>query len=104
MGSSDDAVVSRDDHLADLLAAVARGDRDAFGALYDATCGPVFAVVRAAVAGERHSEEVLHETYLRIWQHAAAWNADHGTATTWCLALARRCASEGRGRPEHPAA
>ncbi|MEH0109568.1 hypothetical protein V6N00_07590 [Tersicoccus sp. MR15.9] len=104
MGSSDDAVVSRDDHLAGLLAAVARGDRDAFSALYDASCGHVFAAIRTVIAGDLHREHVLHETYLSIWQHAPAWDAAHGTAMSWCLMLARRCAAAGRSDPETPAA
>ena len=75
--------------LEDLLAAVARRDRQAFRDLYDATCGKLFATVLRIVRTKPAAEEVLQDVYLRIWQNAGRFSPETASARTWMNSIAR---------------
>jgi RNA polymerase sigma-70 factor, ECF subfamily len=74
----------------ELLARVGRGDRDAFGTLYDSTAARVFGLVRRLVVDHAQSEEVTQDVYLEIWQTAPRFDASRGSAIAWMLTLAHR--------------
>jgi RNA polymerase sigma-70 factor, ECF subfamily len=76
--------------LAGLLGATARGDRDAFSALYDAVSGTVFGIVLKVLRDRAQSEEVTQEVMLEIWRQAARHRPDQGTVMTWVATLAHR--------------
>ncbi|OEJ27735.1 RNA polymerase subunit sigma [Streptomyces agglomeratus] len=76
--------------LQELLGKVARGDRDAFGLIYDAVCGPVLGLVRAVLRDPAQSEEVTQEVLIQVWRGAARFQASRGSAMTWVLTLAHR--------------
>jgi len=73
-----------------LLARVGGGDREAFGALYDATAARIFGLVRRLVVDQAQAEEVTQDVYLEIWQTAARFDASRGNALAWMFTLAHR--------------
>lgn len=75
--------------LATLLEATASGDRAAFRALYGATAGKLFGIVLRIVGNRAIAEEVLQETYVKIWQNAGRYSADAARPVTWLAAIAR---------------
>jgi len=91
------------DRLAPLLARVARGDEQAFAAVYDSAAGLVFGVVRAVVRDPAQSEEVTQEVLLDVWRTAARFDARRGSATAWMVTMAHRRAVD-RVRAEQAAA
>jgi len=78
------------DELGDLLARVARGDEDAYAAVYDRTSGQVLGMVLAVVRDPAQSEEVAQEVMLDVWRSASRFNPDLGTASAWVMTLAHR--------------
>src|SRR5271165_108111 len=54
--------------LDDLLVHVARGDQEAFEAVYDRLVGPVYGVTRRVLRDPSHSEEVTQEVLLEVWR------------------------------------
>lgn len=78
------------DALTPLMAQVARGDEDAFAAVYDALSAVVFGLVRRVVRDPARSEEVTQEVFLQVWQKAPRFDASKGRAKTWVLTLAHR--------------
>ena len=74
----------------ELLAAVARGDEAAFGALYDHLAGLVHGVVRQVVRDPAQSEEVTQEVFVEIWRTATRFDPRRGSARTWAVTLAHR--------------
>lgn len=89
--------------LAGLVARVARGDEDAFRAVYDQVAGQVLGIVRRVVRDPAQSEEVMQEVLLEVWRGAARFDPAAGSAAAWILTLAHRRAVD-RVRAEHSAA
>lgn len=78
--------------LADLLRRSARGDEDAFAALYDATSRRLFGLVLRIVRDHAMSEEVTQEVYLDVWRQCARFDPERGSAISWLLTIAHRSA------------
>jgi RNA polymerase sigma-70 factor, ECF subfamily len=74
----------------DLLLEVARGDQQAFAALYDRLAGTVFGVVRAVLRDPSQSEEVTQEVLVEVWRTAPRFDPGRGGARTWILTMAHR--------------
>jgi RNA polymerase sigma-70 factor, ECF subfamily len=75
---SDEALVTR----------VAHGDLTAYSMLYDRYDRPVYAMA-AHLLGSAEAEEVVQETFLRLWRSAAQFDETRGRFAPWLLAIAR---------------
>ncbi|MFB7241483.1 RNA polymerase subunit sigma [Streptomyces populi] len=73
--------------LPDLMARVARGDHEAFAALYDVVAGPVLGVVRGVLRDRAQSEEVAQEVLVEVWRTAARYRPERGSVLNWVLVL-----------------
>jgi RNA polymerase sigma-70 factor (ECF subfamily) len=91
------------DQLGALLGRVARGDEDAYAAVYDRTAGQVLGLVRSIVRDPAQSEEVTQEVLLDVWRSASRFDAELGSAAAWVMTLAHRRAVD-RVRSEQKAA
>jgi RNA polymerase sigma-70 factor (ECF subfamily) len=76
--------------LAELFRRCARGDEQAFAAVYDATAGRVHGLVLRVVRDPAQAEEVTQETFLEAWRTASRFDPDRGSAVSWLLTLAHR--------------
>ena len=72
-----------------LLAAVANGDRDAFARLYAATRAKLYGVVLRILRRADLADEIMQETYLKIWNSAAQFNPAVSGPITWMVTIAR---------------
>lgn len=72
-----------------LIAAVAKGDEAAFERLYIATRAKLFGVVLRILRRQELAEEVIQETYIRIWNSAGQFNPGLSSPVTWMCAIAR---------------
>jgi RNA polymerase sigma-70 factor, ECF subfamily len=86
-----------------LIAALAAGEVEALGALYDRHARVVFALL-VRIAGDRDTaEEILQEVFLRAWQHAHAFDDSRGTVRGWLNSIAHNLAlNELRRRRRRP--
>jgi RNA polymerase sigma-70 factor (ECF subfamily) len=75
--------------LQDLLEATSRGDHAAFRALYQATAPKLFGVVLRITRNRPMAEEVLQETYVKIWRNAERFTPEAGQPMAWLSAIAR---------------
>lgn len=80
----------------DLLRAVARGDRDAFSALYDLAAPRLYAVCLRVLGPGAEAEEALQEAFVKVWRHADQWPGARGSAMAWLLAIGRHAAIDRR--------
>ena len=76
--------------LAEQLALVARGDEQAFRAVYDVISAQVFGIVRRVVRDPAQSEEVTQEVLLEVWRTASRYDAAKGSARSWVMTMAHR--------------
>ncbi|WP_229053865.1 ECF RNA polymerase sigma factor SigK [Aeromicrobium sp. Leaf350] len=76
--------------LDDLLVRTARGDDQAFAALYDALGSSVHGLTRRLLRNPARAEEVTQEVFLQVWRTATRFDPERGRAKTWVLVLAHR--------------
>ncbi|WTS99495.1 sigma-70 family RNA polymerase sigma factor [Streptomyces sp. NBC_00090] len=88
--------------LPELMVQVARGDSDAFAAVFDQVSGPVLGVVRSVLRDPAQSEEVTQEVMVDLWRSAARYTPERGSVLNWALTLAHRRAVD-RVRSEQAA-
>ena len=75
--------------LVKLLAAVSQGDRAAFERLYAATRAKLYGVVLRILRRHDLADEVMQETYLKIWSSAGQFNPTLASPITWMVTIAR---------------
>jgi RNA polymerase sigma-70 factor (ECF subfamily) len=73
-----------------LLQRAARGDQQAFAALYDQVAGRVYGLVRRILRDPAQSEEVAQEVFVEVWRNAARFDGDRGGALGWIFTIAHR--------------
>ena len=72
-----------------LVAAMARGDRDALAKLYDRHAGVLLGLALRIVRERREAEDLLHDVLLEAWRHAKDFDPKRGRVRTW-LAIRMR--------------
>jgi len=78
------------DHAAELLLRVAARDQNAFAQLYDMLSSRAFGLILRVLVNRAHSEEVLQEVFLEVWQSAASFAPNKGQGRTWVMTIAHR--------------
>jgi len=68
---------------------IARGDREALRALYDATSAKLFGVCLRILSDREESEDVLQDVYLTVWRRADRFDASRASVMTWMSTVAR---------------
>ncbi len=76
--------------LSRLIELVSTGDRSAFGRLYELTVKRVHGLARRVLIDPDLAEDATQETYLQVWQNAAKFNPDTGSALAWLMTIAHR--------------
>ncbi len=75
--------------LSALVASVAQGDRAAFEQLYAATRAKLYGVVLRILRRHDLADEVIQETYLKIWGSAGSFDPQRASPITWMATIAR---------------
>ena len=75
--------------LSELLAQVARRDRQAFAAMYAATSAKLFGIIVRILGRRDLAEEVLQEVYVKIWERAGDFDPSRASPITWLATIAR---------------
>jgi RNA polymerase sigma-70 factor (ECF subfamily) len=78
---------------------VARRDRAAFRALYDATRAKLYGVILGILGERSTADDVLQEIYVRIWNRAADFDPGKASPITWMATIARNRALDEVRRP-----
>jgi RNA polymerase sigma-70 factor (ECF subfamily) len=97
----------------ELLRAIAAGDGNALGSLYRLRGAELLAYLAGICRDEQVAQELLQDTMLKAWRHAASYRGD-ASPRTWLYVIARRTARDYLRRPgslavpdselaEHPA-
>lgn len=90
--TSQDAAVQEELSDEVLAARVARGDSAALEALYDRHASTVLGILVQVIGDRAIAEDVLQETFWRLWKSAASYDAQRGSFTGWLFRIARNLA------------
>ena len=93
-----------DKRLCDDLVAVGGGDTKALQRLYVASAGRLFAICLRITGDRSAGEDVLQETFIKVWNRAASFDPARARAMIWLGAIARNSAIDWyRAHNRHPA-
>lgn len=84
------------DPLARLLADVAMGNERSFARLYELTGGRLLAIARGIVGRTDVAEDVLQDSFLRVWRWAHRFDPAKGAAYGWLVRVVRNRALTAR--------
>jgi RNA polymerase sigma-70 factor (ECF subfamily) len=79
-----------------LMSAIAAGDRMALATLYNRHNGTLLAVLERIMREPALAEDLLHDVFLEVWHHAAAYDPIRGSVRTWLIIRARSRALDRR--------
>ncbi|MFT6531746.1 MAG: RNA polymerase sigma-70 factor (ECF subfamily) [Limimaricola cinnabarinus] len=81
--------MSRLTEIEAMIARIALGDRDAFGALYDATSAKLFGICLRVLSNRAEAEDALQEIYVKVWHNAGRYQVNGLSPMTWLITIAR---------------
>ena len=81
-----------------LAAQVASGDSAALETLYDRHASTVLAISLKVTGDQTAAEDVLQETFWRVWRSAATYRSERGSFTGWLFRIARNLAIDAYRR------
>lgn len=74
---------------ADLLTLIAKGDRRAFGQLYDRSSQILFTLSLKILGDREEAEDLLQEVYTEVWRKSVRYDERRGSPMAWLLTLTR---------------
>ena len=99
MASDPAKQLERNARLMQLLARTAMKDQQAFAELYRIAAPHLFAVALRILREAAAAEEVLQESFVNVWHHAASYVAARSQPLTWLTSIVRnRCLDQLRRR------
>lgn len=81
-----------------LVTQVAEGNSDALETLYDRHAATVLGLLLKIVEDRTLAEDMLQETFWRVWQSASTYQAERGSFTSWLFRIARNLAIDALRR------
>src|SRR5690349_14771140 len=89
----------------ELLSAVAGGDRDAVGTLYDRHGAAVFSLAVRLTRDPVVAADVVQDVFVKAWLRASTFCPDRGDVRGWLLGITRRRVADAwRARADLPLA
>ena len=81
-----------------LVTRVARGDSAALEVLYDRYASRVMGISLKIVGDQALAEDILQETFWRVWQSAATYQSQLGAFAGWLFRIARNLSIDANRR------
>lgn len=78
--------------LIEALGATAAGDRGSLKLVYEMTSAKLFATIIRIVRSRDRTEDLLQETYIKVWKRAGRFDPAKGSPITWLCTIARNTA------------
>ncbi len=74
---------------AELVRAMAGGDRAALARLYDLLGRTLYALAYRVLGDRAEAEDIVHDAFLQLWQKAGDYDAARGSVFAWTATLVR---------------
>ena len=79
------AAAAPPEQLLQLIRAVASGDRQALGKLYDLTSPILYGLLLKMLRRPDWAQEALQDCYIRVWRRAITYTANKGDPISWLI-------------------
>ena len=76
----------------ELVIALKSKNRDAFTYLYDNYSYALFGVIKKVIEAEEIANDVLQESFVKIWKNISSYDPSKGSIFTWMLNICRNAA------------
>ncbi len=76
----------------ELVGLLRKGDQSAMGILYDKYAAALYGVILRIVHSEESAEDLLQETFVKIWMGFSSYDGSKGRLFTWMMRVARNLA------------
>ena len=73
----------------ELLAAMARGERNALAGLYDQLAGPLYSLAFRMLGDNGEAQDLVQDIFLQVWRSAATYEPSRGSVFSWMATLTR---------------
>ena len=84
--------VDEDEHQRDLIAKIAAGDEESFGALYDCFSRSLYSLGMRMLGDAGRAEDMVQDTMVKVWRAADTFDPTAGRVSSWIFTVARRTA------------
>lgn len=74
---------------AQLVRRMAAGDKTALAELYDRFSRPLYATALRIVSDPAEAQDIVHDAFIALWEKAAMFETERGTAFSWAVTLVR---------------
>lgn len=74
------------------IARLCSGDNSALETLFDCYASVVFALLLRMMRDPTVAEDLVQETFLRVWQQASTYSREKGRVSSWVLGIAHHLA------------
>lgn len=75
-----------------LINGIKQGDRKTISELYDRYAPALYGIILKIVRHEELAEDILQESFLKIWKNGPRYDSTKGTLFTWMLNISRNTA------------
>ena len=75
-----------------LIGQLKEGNDKAFEYLYDNYAPTLFGIISRIVTQQEQAENLLQDSFVKIWRYIASYDAGKGTLATWLINIARNTA------------
>lgn len=75
-----------------IIEQIKQGDGQAFEQMYDSYSSALFGVCLKIVNDQEQAEDVLQDSFVKIWKNIHSYESSKGTFFTWMLNIARNSA------------
>ncbi|MCW3072352.1 MAG: polymerase subunit sigma-70 [Bacteroidetes bacterium] len=73
----------------ELVEMLKQGNRQAFSVLYDSYSRALFGVIKKNIPDDEIAEDVLQDSFIKIWNNRLMYDASKGRLYTWMLNIVR---------------
>jgi RNA polymerase sigma-70 factor, ECF subfamily len=74
---------------AELMRRIASGEKQALAELYDRFSGPLYGTALRILRDDAEAQDVVHDTFVALWEKAATFDTERGSAFAWAITLVR---------------
>lgn len=92
--------MAEDLKIKELISALSNGDKNALYTIYDTYSSALYGVIVRMCRDEDMAQDLLQETFIKIWQKIDSYDSDKGKFYTWAYRIAKNTTLNALRKPD----